>query len=71
MKPKLFSFFFDSPRISYLHTFELYQISGRIHLFGADTPDSVQQWIETIAKVSSFQTHQQQNIHYEMLGTVL
>ncbi|XP_046906420.1 arf-GAP with Rho-GAP domain, ANK repeat and PH domain-containing protein 1-like isoform X2 [Hypomesus transpacificus] len=34
----------------YLHTFELYQISGRIHLFGADTPDSVQQWIETIAK---------------------
>lgn len=34
----------------YAHTFELYHNSGKVYLFGAETPDTVEDWIKTMAK---------------------
>ncbi|KAG7484356.1 hypothetical protein MATL_G00048550 [Megalops atlanticus] len=34
----------------YAHTFEMYITSGRLYLFGADDPQTVREWIESITK---------------------
>ncbi|CAB1316323.1 unnamed protein product [Coregonus sp. 'balchen'] len=34
----------------YCHSFELYHDSGRVYLFGEDSPDTVREWIKAIGK---------------------
>lgn len=39
--------------LSYAHSFELYHDSGRVYLFGEDSPDTVREWIKAIGKVTT------------------